>query len=1097
MSENSKSEDSIIKKDIAPRESRRKARKEFRYIEQLEEPGSLYNAEVHGSAARLLKVHRITKYVKFCRDCYLPQETPGVVVPFNWFDEQLDYGIGIFLYFYYIKFLIVMALICAALSSVSTIVFSKDYANDIKDYCKKSLTSSTLRILANDKSTYTYNDLAGDCSKYVTNNETDEDAFKADWLSDMSCYNLDSYYNVFKYQATYDQRDNINPVILDYSFMYFLTGITVLIANFLFIQIVSLFSEYEDFKATTPSDYAVLVRGVPKPSGEEKMRDPLIKLVKEIEAFTVPLDIYQILPCLRIDQLYEVANKKFIEETKIYHVNHFEPQIKQNKDKGFSKENNNLHYFEKKLFVMDKKTPVEKIEKKIKDYDDKLEKLQIELNENPNNYNGGTFFLIFNTMEMKDQFAGFFPNSLFLKLMWRIRYFFENILCGNCINKGRLDRTRLKLSLEVINDVEPYEVQWENMGFSRCERDLRLIISIIVFVVLIGVVLGIIIALNYLQRKIKEKQKDFWNYVISLLIAIILAVTTAVGKLIFKKLTFMEKIEVQTSYYISYSIKLTLFNFLTIAVLPVISNFVFGFSGSDILVNNLLMIFITDIFLPPVLFYLGPDLAIKLFKRSKARLDLKNVKLEKSKYTQGELNEIFENPEMDICAKYSYINNVFLTSLFYMSVFPIGMIFGFGALILTYISEFFYIGLYKRPEVLNSSLCRFYVSNFKWSIFIFAIGNYIFLAPINKDQRTSWSLINLIVFFVLCLIPYQAIKFKTLGESEGKVKLETYEENYYFFSTDYEKLNPFTRKQAYVKYFTRLIDDKIIDPKEGRRIINNVQNLNEIMGYVHTNRHRDSHSASQEMNNIYMKNKNDLKIHYMFGDKLENKEGFSLGGLKNMIMESSDINEDKISENKIEEIREMKKTLDKFSLTNTGICNALIFLDEKNNVNDEYENYNFNPWKAEWIFTPEYKMKRKKMIHEIRSSMDFRGEISDEEDSIIKYDDKRDFINDKIKQMNDQILPKRSSYEFIINPNDNKNIIQNKELNLENTKLRSSLTSSNNKALSETNAKIEVNKILDNTLKNNMKNEQNNNTSELQLLNNKGLFPKGNNQGNK
>ena len=76
---------SVIKKDIAPRETRRNVRKDFRYKEPLEEPGSIYNAEVHGSAARLLKVHRITKYVKFCRDCYLPQETPGVVVPFPLF----------------------------------------------------------------------------------------------------------------------------------------------------------------------------------------------------------------------------------------------------------------------------------------------------------------------------------------------------------------------------------------------------------------------------------------------------------------------------------------------------------------------------------------------------------------------------------------------------------------------------------------------------------------------------------------------------------------------------------------------------------------------------------------------------------------------------------------------------------------------------------------------------------------------------------------------------------------------------------------------------------------------------------------------------
>ena len=562
--------------------------------------------------------------------------------------------------------------------------------------------------------------------------------------------------------------------------------------------------------------------------------------------------------------------------------------------------------------------------------------------------------------------------------------------------------------------------------------------------------------------------------------------------MIFKKLTFYEKIEIKTYYYISFSIKLTLFTFFTIAVLPVVSNYIFGFDGSDILVNNLLMIFITDIFLPPVLFYLGPDLAIKLFKRSKARMDLKNVKLEKSTYTQRELNEIFENPEMDICSKYSYINNVFLISLFYMSIFPIGMIFGFGALIFTYVSEFIYIGMYKRPEVLNSSLCRFYVSNFKWSIFIFAVGNYIFLAPINKDQRISWSLINLIVFFVLCLIPYQAFKFKTLGEEEGKTKPETYEQNYYYFSTDYEKLNPFTRKEAFTKYFDKLITDKIVDPKEGKRIINKIQKTNDLTGYINMRRHADNHAASQEMNNIYVKNKNDPKVQYMFGADEENKAGFSLEGIKNLIMDSSELKEDKMSAEDLEEIRKMKIKLDDFSLTNAGICNALIFLDEKNNINDEYENTNFNPWKAEWIYTPEYKRKRRQMIKDIRSSMDYRGEISDEEDSIIKYEDKREFITQKIKLMNEQILSKKAYSDININK-DEKDLINNTELTLENIKLRDSLGESNKKkSSSETNQKIDVKNLGKKVFKDNVRNEGNINNSNLELLNKVNLFQKDN-----
>ena len=207
--------------------------------------------------------------------------------------------------------------------------------------------------------------------------------------------------------------------------MYFLTGITVLIANFLFIQIVNLFAEYQDFKVTTPGDYTALVRGVPKPKGEEKMKTPLVNLIKEVEAYTIPLEIYQVLPCLRIGELYEIAEKKYKEETKIYHVNHFEKQIKLNKDNHFSKEENNLHYFESQLLVLDKKIPIQDIEKKLEKYKNKLDEKQIDLNQNPNKYNGGTFFVVFNKILMKDKFVNFFPQSSIMGIMWRIRYFLK------------------------------------------------------------------------------------------------------------------------------------------------------------------------------------------------------------------------------------------------------------------------------------------------------------------------------------------------------------------------------------------------------------------------------------------------------------------------------------------------------------------------------------------------------------------------------------------------------------------------------------------------------------------------------------------------
>ena len=83
------------------------------FEEPLEHPGRLYLAEIHGSAQRLLKIRKLSKYIRFCKCCLLPSETTGVVIPYSCFDDKRDFGLGIYLYFQYIKFCILIALIIA------------------------------------------------------------------------------------------------------------------------------------------------------------------------------------------------------------------------------------------------------------------------------------------------------------------------------------------------------------------------------------------------------------------------------------------------------------------------------------------------------------------------------------------------------------------------------------------------------------------------------------------------------------------------------------------------------------------------------------------------------------------------------------------------------------------------------------------------------------------------------------------------------------------------------------------------------------------------------------------------------------------------
>ena len=190
--------DKTVIYDERPKVNRRITRKKLAYIEPLDEPGTIYNAEVHQSAQRLLKVHRITNYVKFCKCCSLPQETPGIVVPFNFCDKQLDFGLGIYLYFYYIKFIFVMSIICIGLSTVSTIVFCEQYSSDITKYCKdiiKNVNNSETLLRNLDDDVFDLKDLMENCYKYMS--ISDENIKK---------YNLDI---IIKYLNIMQQKNSM------------------------------------------------------------------------------------------------------------------------------------------------------------------------------------------------------------------------------------------------------------------------------------------------------------------------------------------------------------------------------------------------------------------------------------------------------------------------------------------------------------------------------------------------------------------------------------------------------------------------------------------------------------------------------------------------------------------------------------------------------------------------------------------------------------------------------------------------------------------------------------------------------------------------
>jgi hypothetical protein len=179
-------------------------------------------------------------------------------------------------------------------------------------------------------------------------------------------------------------------------------------------------------------------------------------------------------------------------------------------------------------------------------------------------------------------------------------------------------------------------------------------------------------------------------------------------------------------------------------------------------------------------------------------------------YTQRELNDIYEYPDMDISYKYSYIAKTFLMSAFYMPLLPVGVIISIIGIGLTFfIEKYNFLRTYKRPDMLNQEICKFFFNYFKIFIFTLSIGNWIFLSDVYYSKM--WSLITIIVFGGICAFPIKHLfKCYLLGLEESQVIQRKYLDSYFDFATDYERENPITKLKGNMKYLERLREKNFI-----------------------------------------------------------------------------------------------------------------------------------------------------------------------------------------------------------------------------------------------------------------------------------------------
>ena len=920
--------------------------------------GEIELAKLHREANRPLnKINEFNKRIKFCPCCSLPVEQKGYIERFNFCDNTDNFsgcGRGISLYYSYFRFSFIISTMAFILLGLPTFYISYLYSENIKDLCNKIYETKKQNI----------NNTFPECINLIYTNENEKYfIYDEDWMLKFSSANLKDYR--FFHSKTLNSFDNIDKVIFNYSIIYFICLISLFIINILYIIFLNNLNKQYDLLVTSPSDFTVVVtnlqsafhifwikinkikhlinerinsrnEGSLKSTSTEKQNQenelkeelglnnfPPNQEINVLQCFHQFIKnkicqnskgysflINQINVCYKIGDYMKIEEKIQEKKKQIIKVTYDPKQQIKNEDleshekkyfyPPFTIYDINICFcdiFQKSILLSEVQDEKQKLEKKLEELIKETENLTEE------NF-AGIIFITFETMNEQEKFLDLYPKSFIMNLLIKIKDL-KYFLCKCLISQEKQKRFLLKRNLEVYVAPEPEDIIYENLQYSFLEKSLRIFFIYFLSLIIIIICLTLILGLNSLQKKYMVNSnfnKNIIKYGLSLLITGVISLINFLFQICLGYLTKIEKHSSMTEHYLSFSIKLTIFTFITSAIVPLISNYYINKERDySLLLTNITTYFLTNSIITPLfwtfnIYFLFKKLRICFIERKKSH-----------NYTQRELNSIYELPDMKIAYKYSYIVRTLLMSFFYMPIFPISSLFSsFGFLLGYFLEKYNFAHKYKRPEMLNSKICEFYSNYFIFNFFMLGIGDYFFNNDINKNNK--WSIINIISFGLLAIIPYnQFFNFDFLGINESDLKQEKYEDIFLTFYNDYERSNPITKKEGMKRFINKLKEKKLINAQEYEKMNQNIESINLMEVYYDSKKLTTIHSIKRSytrQKTIIRKKSNYI---YNFNNFIKQNKDFVLNYFLSLVKNQSTEDNNKITQ-KIKEESDIEKS---------------------------------------------------------------------------------------------------------------------------------------------------------------------------------------------
>lgn len=169
---------------------------------------------------------------------------------------------------------------------------------------------------------------------------------------------------------------------------------------------------------------------------------------------------------------------------------------------------------------------------------------------------------------------------------------------------------------------------------------------------------------------------------------------------------------------------------------------------------------------------------------------------------------------MELAYKYSYIGKTMCLAVFYLPIFPLGVVIAFLGLFLMYLIEKYNVLYhYRRPEKIDGRITREYISTFRLIIFIYAISVYVFLGGIYEEE-IRWELIAIVVFGILLIVPYGSLLSKVGMFQVSSFSNDKYQDLYFEMGMNYAMANPLTKTKGFETYLDKLREKNMITEEE-------------------------------------------------------------------------------------------------------------------------------------------------------------------------------------------------------------------------------------------------------------------------------------------